>query len=177
MKASGRLIGGRVIVPDVREAESLYFGSYYGTPIGEEKPKEKRLSSPIALSTIEALYLVERSLLSVEAEGRELSADDLRSLLSRRERAMYVVYKDLRDAGLIVRSGIKFGADFTVYRIGPGLEHAPYIVHVVEISDEIDPIDIVRAGRLSHSVRKVFSLALSRPGGEAEYLTLRWVRP
>ena len=44
----------------------------------------------------------------------------------------YVVYHDLRESGLIVTPGIKFGCDFAVYKYGPGVEHAPYMVSVKE---------------------------------------------
>ena len=36
----------------------------------------------------------------------------------------------MRDSGLIVTPGIKFGCDFAVYKYGPGVEHAPYMVTV-----------------------------------------------
>lgn len=176
MKVRGKLAGRLVIVPSVEESEKLYFGGFYGTPIGEEKPREGRLSSPIALSLIEALYLAERSVLSVSSRGRELSAEEIHAMLSPRERILYAAYRDLRDAGLVVRSGIKFGADFTVYRLAPGVEHAPYIVHAAEESEKVKPIEIVRAGRVSHSVKKVFSIAIVRADGSVEYLMLRWAR-
>ena len=41
-----------------------------------------------------------------------------------------MVYRDLRESGLIVTPGIKFGCDFAVYKYGPGVEHAPYMVSV-----------------------------------------------
>jgi tRNA-intron endonuclease len=91
-------------------------------------------------------------------------------------RLLYTVYRDLRDRGFIVRSGLKYGSDFTVYRLGPGLEHAPYILHVYRGFERLDPTEIVRAGRLSHSVRKTFILAFPSRDGRVTYLMFNWLK-
>jgi len=72
---------------------------------------------------------------------------------------------------------LKYGADFTVYREGPGIEHAPYVLHVYEINHALEPTDIIRAGRLSHSVKKTFIIATVEPDGSPKYLMLKWWRP
>ncbi|MEN2999844.1 MAG: tRNA-intron lyase, partial [Acidilobaceae archaeon] len=154
----------------------LYSSGFFGTPLGIEKPRGGE-RVPLRLSLPEALYLAERGELEVLDERGEVSVERLRELVfsSRRGAAVYAVYKDLRSSGLVVRSGLKFGADFTVYQLGPGLEHAPYIVHVYEEGERVDPADIVRASRVGHSVRKSFVMAFPRQG-RTEYLALRWVR-
>jgi len=88
---------------------------------------------------------------------------------------VYAVYKDLRERGLVVKSGMKFGATFVVYRLGPGLEHAPFLVHVLPYNSKLDPIEIVRAGRLSHSVRKRFVIAFVDETGRVGYLQFKWL--
>ena len=60
----------------------------------------------------------------------------------------YAVYHDLRESGLIVTPGIKFGCDFAVYKYGPGVEHAPYMVSVKKAGSDISATEIVKAGRL-----------------------------
>ena len=111
---------------------------------------------------------------------RELRPRDLRELGRRLHEdfeAKYAVYKDLRDAGLVVTTGIKFGCDFAVYRRGPGLEHAPYLVAVRKPEDTITAPDIVRAGRLATTVRKRFVLALvDEKTGAVRYLMFKWFR-
>jgi tRNA-intron endonuclease len=89
----------------------------------------------------------------------------------------YAVYRDLRDSGLIVTPGIKFGCDFAVYKYGPGVEHAPYMVSVKKTSSEISATEIVKAGRLATTVRKRFIIAV--PDLEAEktkYLIFKWFK-
>ena len=89
---------------------------------------------------------------------------------------LYSVYRDLRDRGLVVRPGLKFGADFAVYRHGPGIDHAPFLVNVVDPGEEVDAGEILRAARLSHSVRKTLTVAVER-GGDVEYIMFKWFKP
>jgi tRNA-intron endonuclease len=92
--------------------------------------------------------------------------------------ALYDVYKDLRRRGFIVRRGLKFGCDYLVYRHGPGIDHAPFGVLIYVEGEEIDPIELVRAGRLLHSVRKKLVLAISDSSKErVRYVLLDWWKP
>lgn len=161
------LAGGRVVVWDVRQAAKLYKEGFYGKFVGVSKPKTFDVERPLELSLIEALYLLEKGRLRLlDAEGRELSPEEVRELGERSEEVFldrYRVYKDLRERGYVVRPGLKFGATFAVYKYGPGIDHAPFLVLVVPSSVKLSAIDVVRAGRLSHSVRKKFILATTNP--------------
>ncbi|HDI01179.1 MAG TPA: tRNA-intron lyase, partial [Candidatus Bathyarchaeota archaeon] len=76
-----------------------------------------------------------------------------------------------------VTTGIKFGCDFAVYRLGPGLEHAPFLVSVRRPGDQITAPEVVRAGRLATTVRKRFVIALvDEEGGRIHYLMFKWFR-
>ncbi|MEM4672801.1 MAG: tRNA-intron lyase, partial [Sulfolobales archaeon] len=83
--------------------------------------------------------------------------------------------RDLRDRGFIVRSGMKYGVDFTVYEKGPGMEHAPYLVQVMKYDEQINPIYIVRVGRLSHSVRKTLIIAVVYDS-TIKYISFGWIK-
>ena len=174
------LIGSSIIVPDIEESRDLYSQGFYGKPIGVDKPRGRDFDSPLKLSLIEALYLLEKGVIRVyKPGGEEVSVEDLRAMLKERPRLrlLYRVYTDLRERGLVVRPGLKFGADFTVYRYGPGIDHAPFVVHVVDPGEELDPIEIVRAGRLSHAVRKTFTIASPLPNGKIQYMMFKWFKP
>ncbi|GBF09780.1 tRNA-splicing endonuclease [Aeropyrum pernix] len=178
-KASGVLIGDSVLVTDVEEARSLYSCGYYGQPLDVEKPRGADFEGPLRLSLIESLYLAEKGVLEVvKPDGSSVGVEDLRTAVRGNPRfsMLYNIYRDLRERGFVVRSGLKFGSDFAVYRLGPGIDHAPFIVHAYSPEDNIDPVEIVRAGRLSHSVRKKFVFAVSR-GGDVSYLMIDWFRP
>lgn len=93
-----------------------------------------------------------------------------------RFKELYIVYKDLRERGFIVRRGLKFGCDYLIYRFGPGIDHAPFGVEVFLSSEKYDPIDIVRIGRLLHSVRKKLIIAIVS-GEQIKYVLLSWWKP
>ncbi len=179
LKVRGVLLGDSVIVVDPDAARALYGCGFYGQPVGIEKPRGPDFEAPLRLSPIEAVYLAERGVLEiVDSSGEPVGGDAVKGLLAASDRfeKLYRVYRVLRDQGLVVRSGLKFGADFTVYRRGPGLEHAPFIVHVYREDDSLDPVELVRAGRLAHTVKKRFVFA-SVGKSEVSFLMLKWFKP
>lgn len=90
--------------------------------------------------------------------------------------ALYRVYRDLKQRGFVVRRGLKFGCDYLVYRYGPGVDHAPFGVLVYNKDEDVDPIELVRAGRLLHSVRKKLIIAIVDESN-IKYLVLDWWKP
>ncbi|RLG74256.1 MAG: tRNA-intron lyase [Thermoprotei archaeon] len=178
----GYLIGIKVIVWDHNEACKLYNLGFYGKPLGLRKPKKIDFKSPLVLSVIEALYLCEKGILKIYKDNEPMSFKDLLNICCSyipRCIMLYNVYRDLREKGYVVRSGLKFGADFAVYEKGPGIDHAPYLVHVLSIDETLNPVELVRAGRLSHSVRKKFIIATTRNelGSKVEKIMFKWYRP
>lgn len=180
-KPKAVVISGRVIVWDVKQASRLYKEGFYGKFVGVDKPKDVDVGRPLELALAEALYLAEKARIEVvDADGRPLSVDELKELGARYEEGFldrYRVYKDLRERGYVVRPGLKFGATFAVYKYGPGIDHAPFLVHVMPPDAKMSPMDVVRAGRLSHSVKKKFILATTNPvTKELNYYMFTWFR-
>ncbi len=174
------IVGSKALLFDVDLGNKL-FQYFFGKPFGVDKPKpEERFDKPFVLSLYEALYLCKKGVVDIVIEGREASCSDLEVYAEKivpNFRVRYMVYEDLRDRGYIVRSGLKFGTDFAVYELGPGYEHSPYVVYVVEKGSLIDPIALVRLGRVSHSVRKRFILAIvDSSTNKINYLVFKWVK-
>jgi tRNA-intron endonuclease len=168
------------MVPDIEESSNL-FSHFYGKPIATEKPRPGEVKTPLILDPIETIYLAEKGIIRVEdKKGHVLSKEKLLEwAVARTPRfyELYSVYRSIRDRGLVVRPGLKFGSDYTVYRHGPGIDHSPYIVNVKPDNYMMDPVEIVKAGRLSHSVRKTFVLATVSEGGDVFYLMFKWFKP
>jgi len=175
------LVGKRIVVPDREEGNSLYFKEgFYGRFFTQPKPKTPEVKKELELSFFDAVYLMEKGLLAVTSiEGDEVGVDQVYKLAAENYENFadaYAVYKDLRERGYIVKSGMKFGSTFAVYRYGPGIDHAPFLVHVLHYKSELDPLEIIRAGRLSHSVRKKFLLAYRDPReGRISYFVFKWL--
>ena len=83
----------------------------------------------------------------------------------------YVVYKDLRDRGYVLKSGLKFGADFRVYERGKfeSEEHSSYLVHVFRETDKLTLAEIAGKIRLANSVRKEAVFAVVDDEGDISY--------
>ncbi len=175
------LLGKRVVVFDRERANELYFKKgFYGRFFTVPKPKTPDVKRELELSLFDAAYLVEKGLLVVRnLKGEVIDFKKLFELAVNSYENFgdaYAVYKDLRDRGYIVKSGMKFGSTFAVYRFGPGIDHAPFLVHVLHYQSKLDPLEIIRAGRLSHSVRKKFLLAYRDPvEKKINYFVFKWL--
>lgn len=130
----------------------------------------------LLLSPCEALYLLERKRIKVVNEEKL----DFQSLLSRLASqrgqglwAKYMIYRDLRRRGYVVREGVGLGLDFRVYEKGEyGKKPAKYLVYGIL---EGLPIPIKKITQLlSHtqSLKKRLILAVVDRRGEIVYYTV-----
>jgi tRNA-intron endonuclease len=181
-KINAELIENFLVVWNNSEGSKLYGEGFYGKPLGIAKPKIPEFTVPLILDLMEGLYLTEKGTIAVY-EGKEKKKVNKAALLKRVKQLYeefdekYSVYKDLRDNGLVVTPGIKFGCDFAVYKHGPGVEHAPYMVSVKKAKSQLTATEIVKAGRLATTVKKRFIVAV--PDLEKEkvcYLIFKWFK-
>ena len=179
-KIPARFINSRVIVFNPLYASYLYVvKGFFGSPLGISKPRLEYFSKPSELSLIESCYLLEKDEITIFdvnsnkfLEPKEFH--DIAKNIHHKFEEKYIIYKDLRKKGYIPRPGLKFGADFVVYKKGPGLEHSLFMVHVLPHDSEITAIDMVRAGRLATSVRKKFVIANPLT---CSYYFFEWFKP
>ncbi len=171
-----------IVVWNPKEGSELYRMGFYGKPLGIPKPKDPGFNVPLILDLMEGLYLLEKGLINI-IEGPEKAKVNHKALRGRARKVYedfdlkYAVYKDLREKGLVVTPGVKFGCDFAVYKQGPGLEHAPYMVSVRSKEDEITATEIVKAGRLATTVRKRFIVAIpDLERDKIQYLIFKWFK-
>ena len=181
-KTQVELIDNFLVVWDSADGVQLYKEGYYGKPLGIPKPKIPEFNVPLILDLMEGLYLAEQKKIAVyEGAGKKnVGLTNLRQktreLYSEFEEK-YAVYRDLRDNSLIVTPGIKFGCDFAVYKYGPGVEHAPYMVSVKKQGSDISATEIVKAGRLATTVRKRFIIAVpDLAGATVKYMIFKWFK-
>lgn len=171
-----------LIVWNPAKGSELFKKGFYGKPIGIPKPKTPEFKVPLILDLIEGLYLAEKKIITIYENSKKKKVGLTK--LRRRARKLYenfnekyAVYCDLRESAFIVTPGIKFGCDFAVYKHGPGLEHAPYMVTVKKSVAEISATEIVKAGRLATAVRKRFIIAVPDLKNEKNrYLIFKWFK-
>jgi tRNA-intron endonuclease, archaea type len=181
-KIKVELLENFLVVWDSTDGTQLYKNGYYGKPLGIAKPKIPEFKVPLILDLMEGVYLAEKGQISV-FEGAKKSSVGLAKLKQKAKQLYvefdekYTVYQDLRESGLIVTPGIKFGCDFAVYKYGPGVEHAPYMVSVKNAASDISATEIVKAGRLATTVRKRFIIAVPGLGNEkVKYIIFKWYK-
>lgn len=175
------LIENFLVVWNATEGSKLYKTAYYGKPIGIPKPKVPEFDVPLILDLMEGLYLAETEQIEIfEKQDVPVELEVLRQKATHlydEFEEKYAVYKDLRNSNLIVTPGIKFGCDFAVYKYGPGVEHAPYMVTVKKAGSDISATEIVKNGRLATTVRKRFIIAVPNlASGNIDYLMFKWFK-
>lgn len=153
-KARAHLLADRVVVTDKDEAKRLFGDGYFGRDVG----------LALQLSLPEALYLAEAERLDVEGvdvttlreRAREAEPDfDLR----------HDLYARLRKAGLVVKTGFKYGTHFRLYTGPPEEEHAPYLAHAIAPGRLVPWPEVAGFVRLAHGVRKRLFFAVPRGEG------------
>jgi tRNA-intron endonuclease len=179
-KTKVELIENFLVVWDPLEGSQLYKKGFYGKPLGIAKPKIPEFKVPLILDLMEGLYLAEKGIITIHERKNKVTLTKLRQKTKQlydEFEEKYAVYQDLRESGMIVTPGIKFGCDFAVYKYGPGVEHAPYMVSVKDAKSEISATEIVKAGRLATTVRKRFIIAVpDLAAGRTRYLIFKWFK-
>lgn len=171
------LIENRIIVWSIEDSRKLFSQGYYGKPIGIPKPKIEEIDAPLILDLIEGLYLLENKKITITKSKQKITVQQLKEICKKEVHEFdkkYIVYKNFRDKGYIINPGIKFGCDFAVYKKGPGIDHAPFLIQVYNRSESISSTGIVLAGRLATTVRKQFILAIPKGKDKVDFLALDW---
>ena len=141
----------------------------------------RRLGDMHQLSLIESAHLLETGHLTLKDAGTGQPLDDEAFMARVRERRpdfdlRFKVYRDLRENGLVVKTGFKYGTHFRAYDRDPDTEHAKFLIHAVPRDLETSWPELSRAVRLAHGVRKEMVFGAADAKG-VEYLKLRRVRP
>ena len=171
------LVENRIIVWSSEDSKAIFGSGYYGKPVGMPKPKIDEINVPLILDLIEGLYLLEEKKITITKSRRRVTAEEMTEICRNEYHEFdkkYNVYKWFRNLGYVVSSGIKYGCDFAVYEKGPGIDHAPYMVHVYSKSDTITSTGVVLAGRLASTVRKQFILAIPKGKNSVDFVSLDW---
>lgn len=169
--ADGRVTEDRVIVHEPDAAERLGKGLAFGSRIGER----------LELSMLEAAYLAGIGQLTLRdaKSHRPLPVDRLAARARKvdpRFDARLVAYARLRERGLVVKTGFKYGAHFRAYPRNPEQVHARYLIQAVDDGHVAPWPEIAGAVRVAQGVRKELILAGVR-GEKVRFLSLDRIRP
>ena len=134
----------------------------------------------LELSLIEALYLLEKGKLEVNIDSNDVTIDKLIKLIrGQGSFTNYIVFKDLRNRGYIVKTGFKYGSEFRLYERGksPGEGHSNYLVKVASENSKFMMSDLSSYVRVAHGVNKKLLFAVVDDENDITYYNVEWTRP
>ena len=141
----------RIITENSPDAKELYDQSRFGTLVEDER---------VQLSLLEGLYLMDKKRLRI-LDGRNKDLDFERYMRKAKRIdpnfwVRFCVFKDIRNRGYIIKTALKFGADFRVYERGvkPGEDHAKWVVYPVHEGEELTWYEFAAKNRVAHSTKK-----------------------
>ena len=114
----------------------------------------------VEMALIESLYLLEKGKIEIfDGRNKKIDFDSFLKKAVKLEKDFYTrfkVFKDMRDRGYIVKTALKFGADFRVYDRGvkPGEDHAKWVLYPVLESKGTTWYDFAAKNRVAHSTKK-----------------------
>ncbi len=155
------------IFVNIEEADKIYHKGYYGQ-LEEDK---------IILAPVEALLLLRREKLIVKRNQEDTEAFSFEDLLKEFLKydsdiwVKYLVYRDLRGRGYMVRIGYGDPVHYRVYPRGAtiGEDTSKYLICILIEGKTFNLEDLDKVTKLSKSVRKKLVLAVVDGLGEITY--------
>ena len=196
----GLFLSDRVLVTE--PPSGLYHRAFYGQQLDRDE-------RPIQLSLVEAAYLTDCGLLTIESDetghgnsdgaghgnsdgtstpsatGEHDDGTGYRAVLERGRQVegerfdrRLRVYRTLRRADIVPKTGFKFGADFRTYADVASVDdlgHSELLVRVLPGTHTFAPRDLALDVRLAHGVRKQMVFALVND--DIDWLSVERVTP
>ncbi len=134
-------------------------------------------NSGLLLNFYEALYLLDKGLILVKDEkGGEINFQQLLQAAEKTDEnawAKYLVYRDLRSRGYVVREGFGLGIDFRVYERGEyGKDTAKYLILSLQEGKPMTMEELTQIMRQCQSLKKELILAVMSRRGEIVYYSV-----
>ena len=165
-KANGLLVEKGVRIVEKSSVDALSSRGY-GTAENEL----------FTLAFYEALYLLDKQMLEVrDCNGEEMDFPSLLRLYEDVEEnawVNYLVYRDLRSRGYVVREGFGAGIDFRIYERGAyGNDTASYLVMSTQEGKPVSIEDLTNVLLQCQSLKKELILAVMNRRGEIVYYSV-----
>lgn len=163
-----------VLTENSNEARVLYDQSRYGS---------KTDNGQIKLSLHEGYYLFQKGKIEVyDGRKKKLNQDEYLRKAKKIEpnfMVRHAVFDDMRSRGYIIKTALKFGADFRVYDRGvkPGEDHAKWVVYPVHEGSTLTWYEFAAKNRVAHSTKKKLMLGVVDDESDVTYWEVKWMRP
>ncbi len=131
----------------------------------------------LLLNFYEALHLLDKGLVSVkDKKGNEVGFQQLLQVAEKMDEnawAKYMVYRDLKSRGYVVREGFGMDVDFRVYERGEyGKDTAKYLILSLQEGKPITIEELTQIMKQCQSLKKELILAVMSRRGEIVYYSV-----
>lgn len=172
-KAVGRTTNSGILLDKNAESYVLHDKGHYGA---------KDSTKNIFLSYEEGLFLYDLDKIDVYSNKRLLSRSTIVRKAKKNDKRFdtkYAVYHDMRSKGHIIKTALKYGADYRVYTKGTriGKDHSSHLLYAMRQDEDISMIMLSGKARVAHSTRKKLLLGVVDSELDVTYYELSWVRP
>ncbi|PIN75915.1 tRNA-intron lyase [Candidatus Woesearchaeota archaeon CG10_big_fil_rev_8_21_14_0_10_37_12] len=162
-----------ILTENSQQAKELNTKQSYGTILK---------NGCVQLSTLEATYLAEaEKIIILDGKNKTIPTEILFKKAAKEKNfwIRYPVYKDFRDRGYVIKTALKFGAEFRVYGRGikPGQKHAKWIVYPVKETDNHTWHDFAAKNRVAHSTKKKLLIGVVDEEQDVTYWEVSWIKP
>jgi tRNA-intron endonuclease len=167
--ADGIFHDDKIYIEDPTAISGIYEKSFFGTINN---------NNTLELEILEALMLMERKRLHLYSESQEMITFEQlvegASLKDERVWTKYLIYRDLRQRGYVVRMGYGDGLDFRVFPRGAihQEEIAKYFICILAEGEPVQLETLDKITRQSVSARKELLLAIIDRLGDPTYYKL-----
>jgi tRNA-intron endonuclease len=170
-KIKSYLVGG-IVSSNTSESHQLFKKSSFG----------ELIDNKIQYSLVESLFLVKTSRMEIFSKNKIISKDELLRKFQKTDKKFilkYIVFEDLRKKGYVVKTALKFGADFRVYEKSskPGQKHAKWLVFVESENNRLTWHEFSAKNRVAHSTKKKLLLSIVDAENSVSYYEVGWIKP
>jgi tRNA-intron endonuclease len=117
----------------------------------------------LILDLFESYFLLETKKIKITKDEKEITADEFRGYVKKYIKEFtdkYLVYKDFREKGYIVKDGAIFGFDFRVYEGNSKThQHTKYVVDVKRTHKD-EMTKVIKSERLANSIKTKYVIAI-----------------
>ncbi|MFH0808119.1 MAG: tRNA-intron lyase [archaeon] len=169
-KITAILIGNQ-ITSNSSEAHTIFKKSHFGEKLGQK----------ILYSICEAFYLHEQNKMQIlDFKNSPIPENILLKKFQNLDKTFttkYPVFKDLREKSYIVKTALKFGADFRVYEKGKTTTHSKWLCYATRENSSLKWQDFAAKNRVAHSTKKNLLIAIVDEENQISYYEIKWTQP
>lgn len=162
--------------------ETVSSNSSEAISLAQKNSFGEKIEDKVQYTLTEAFYLVETKKAEVYSNNKKMSKEEVEKAFTKIDKKFYLkylVFKDLRKQGYIIKTALKFGADFRVYEKGkkPSEAHAKWLVFIEHETNKNSWQEFSGKNRIAHSTKKKLLLAIVDEESDILYYEVNWIKP